>query len=286
MNEFRHDAPAEPGLDVFYIVASVGAQILTPAGALVAMSEAAWDANAFVLDDEACPGVYFASPAPDTPPGDYYATVRRRPDGATVRLPTDPEVGRGVLSWDGTREVRLYSIGQSVNDRLSEDHGDGPWGGVTVQGATSSPAHPAIDGALLVAYCHYPFRQDFALLGLDSVGWTQFVFTVKTSLDIKSDEAAKIAVKVSDPPDPTDGLFRLGGSAVLDAGASPADGAIAVTGVAGDTMLNVRLTAKGMEIPDGDLVWELTRYAGEVKYLCGSGQFTANQVVRRTPEPA
>lgn len=286
MNELRHDAPTEPGSDRFYAVVAVGAQMLTPGAALVALSAGTWNAAGFALSDAACPGIYFATVPAGTPPNDYFVTVRRMPDGATVRLPTDLEVGRGSVAWDGAAEVRAYSIAEFIDTRLSEDHGVGPWGGVTVQGATSSPAHPAIDGTLLVAYCHYPFRQDFALLGLDSVGWTQFVFTVKTSTDIKSDDGAKIAIKVSDPAAGDDGLFRLGGSAVADAGAAPADGAVVVTQAVTDTLLSVRLTAKGMEIPDGDLVWELTRYAGGIKYLCGSGQFTANQVVRRTPEPA
>lgn len=169
------------------------------------------------------------------------------------------------------------SLGKRIADYLDIPVSES---GNTVGGSAPGSDAVAITSAL-TARAAETYVQSLLGTGVDSTGWTSFVFTVKASADDR-DEEALLLVRVTNPANSgSDGLLRINGQATTHKEWA----SLAITDTAPNTAATLTCTPTAMNFTPTDsatYVWELTRFKTGVKESIGTGEFTLDRGLLRT----
>jgi hypothetical protein len=153
----------------------------------------------------------------------------------------------------------------------------------TASGTIPAGITPAMAGQSIDFAINYPISQQFVINNVDATSWTQADLTIK-NIQTDLDSAALIAVKVSNPPSGSDGLFVLNGT-IPSGSTTAADATLSVT-TASSTQLAITFvaTARGAAIPAGSYFGEITLYKGTGKApWLGAFAVEADQTLRINP---
>lgn len=152
---------------------------------------------------------------------------------------------------------------------------------VTVVGGTSTSGVPVPVATDFTALAQNSFVQAMLATGVDSTGWTKFIFVIKRS-DEDDDTESMVAVRITNPGSGSDGLLYLSGLPATSAALA----SITVGSITPDTNITVTLQPGAMAIPpspDGTpYVWELSRVTATGKVPIGKGAFTVERGVLRS----
>lgn len=173
----------------------------------------------------------------------------------------------------------LSGIASAVNTALSADpddggHGDGSWQQKVVIGDVSGGG-VAITANFTIGV-NGTFNKTFQVTGLDSTGWTTFVFAIKRNIDADADADAVLLARITNGGASGDGLLIQNGQPATAAGAS-----ITVGSITPNTSVTVNIAPTGMTIRPGDYPYELVKYTSTTKTRIATGVLTASQVVLR-----